>query len=73
MRSNQAIALFDGPGTGSPPIIDAQATAIDFGVNIIPHTFEKTVFKHYTTGTIVNLEVDLVARYTARLLTTRTD
>ncbi|NNF17494.1 MAG: riboflavin synthase [Gammaproteobacteria bacterium] len=43
-------------------------TAADFGVNIIPHTFENTIFRHYRNGTHVNLEVDLVARYTATLL-----
>ncbi len=43
-------------------------TASDFGVNIIPHTFTQTLFQHYRVGSLVNLEVDLVARYTARLL-----
>jgi len=43
-------------------------TATDFGVNIIPHTFENTIFRDYRNGTLVNLEVDLVARYTATLL-----
>lgn len=43
-------------------------TASDFGVNIIPHTFTQTLFQHYRAGTLVNLEVDLVARYTARLM-----
>ena len=43
-------------------------TASDFGVNIIPHTFTQTLFQHYRVGTMVNLEVDLVARYTARLM-----
>lgn len=32
-------------------------------VNIIPHTAEQTVFKDYVTGSRVNLEVDIVARY----------
>ncbi len=43
-------------------------TASDFGVNIIPHTYTRTLFQHYRVGSVVNLEVDLVARYTARLL-----
>ncbi len=43
-------------------------TASDFGVNIIPHTFTQTLFQHYRVGSVVNLEVDLIARYTARLL-----
>ena len=38
------------------------------GLNIVPHTQERTVIKHYTRGTRVNLEVDLVARYLETLL-----
>jgi len=39
-----------------------------FGVNIVPHTMEATIFGTYTTGSKVNLEVDIVARYLERLL-----
>ncbi|MGI9236511.1 MAG: riboflavin synthase [Woeseiaceae bacterium] len=39
-----------------------------FEVNIIPHTAEVTIINTYTVGTIVNVEVDLLARYTERLL-----
>ncbi|MBL1457410.1 MAG: riboflavin synthase [Methylophaga sp.] len=39
-----------------------------FDINIIPHTLEETIIKHYQTGTRVNLEVDLIARYLERLL-----
>ncbi len=39
-----------------------------FGVNIVPHTMEATIFGTYTTGAKVNLEVDIVARYLERLL-----
>lgn len=38
-----------------------------FGVNIIPHTAEQTTFGTLRTGDNVNLEVDLLARYVARL------
>ena len=38
------------------------------GLNIVPHTQERTVIKHYSKGTKVNLEVDLVARYLETLL-----
>jgi riboflavin synthase len=44
--------------------LDAQS----FGVNIIPHTQERTTFGAMAPGTRVNLEIDLVARYVARLL-----
>jgi riboflavin synthase len=38
------------------------------GLNIVPHTQERTVIQHYSKGTKVNLEVDLVARYLETLL-----
>lgn len=40
----------------------------DFSVNIVPHTLERTIMGGYETGTRVNLEVDLVARYLERLI-----
>lgn len=39
-----------------------------FGVNIIPHTQQMTIFGDYRIGTKVNLEIDMLARYVARLL-----
>lgn len=39
-----------------------------FGVNIIPHTAEQTTFGRLAPGDRVNLEIDLIARYVARLL-----
>jgi riboflavin synthase len=39
-----------------------------FGVNIIPHTQEVTTLGRLSAGARVNLEVDQVARYLARLL-----
>jgi riboflavin synthase len=39
-----------------------------FGVNIVPHTLEATLFGAYRAGTRVNLEVDIVARYLERLV-----
>ncbi|MEM7178625.1 MAG: riboflavin synthase [Pseudomonadota bacterium] len=44
---------------------DAEATV--FGVNIIPHTWTATSLSAAQTGTRVNLEVDVLARYVARL------
>ena len=38
-----------------------------FGVNIIPHTAKVTTFGMLTPGARVNLEIDLLARYVARL------
>lgn len=39
-----------------------------FGVNIIPHTFKVTTFGRLKPGSRVNLEIDLLARYVARLV-----
>jgi riboflavin synthase len=39
-----------------------------FGVNIIPHTLACTNFGSLRVGQRVNLEIDLIARYVARLL-----
>jgi riboflavin synthase len=39
-----------------------------FELNIIPHTAESTIIDDYAAGTVVNVEVDLLARYLERLL-----
>ena len=40
----------------------------NFGVNIIPHTWDHTSFKHLGDGAFLNIEVDVIARYVARLI-----
>jgi riboflavin synthase len=40
----------------------------EFGVNIIPHTTERTTLNEYTPGRKVNIEVDVISRYLERLL-----
>ena len=40
----------------------------EFEVNIIPHTAEVTIIGGYEPGSVVNVEVDLLARYIERLL-----
>lgn len=47
--------------------VDADA----FGVNIIPHTAQVTSFGAMKPGDPVNLEIDLLARYVARILETK--
>ena len=42
-----------------------------FRVTLIPHTLSHTTLGHCVVGAQLNLEVDLVARYLARLLETR--
>ena len=39
-----------------------------FGVNIIPHTQSVTTFGGYAPGSLVNMEIDMLARYVARLI-----
>lgn len=42
----------------------------EFSINLIPHTVEVTTLKHLKVGAQVNLEVDLIARYVERMLST---
>lgn len=42
-----------------------------FGVNIIPHTLACTNFGMAVPGQLMNLEIDVIARYVARLLGSR--
>ncbi len=39
-----------------------------FEINIVPHTIQETIIGHYKSGTKINLEVDVIARYLERLL-----
>jgi riboflavin synthase len=43
---------------------DGSAT---FGLNIIPHTWAVTAFRDLVEGQAVNLEIDILARYLARM------
>ena len=45
-----------------------QVEGRNFGVNIIPHTWDQTTFAFFQAGQTVNLEIDVVARYVARLM-----
>jgi len=45
-----------------------EVTGARFGVNIIPHTLGCTNFGRASPGQRMNLEIDLIARYVARLL-----
>jgi riboflavin synthase len=44
-----------------------------FGVNIIPHTLACTNFASASPGQRMNLEIDVIARYVARLLDARAE
>lgn len=45
-----------------------EVDGVRFGVNIIPHTLKVTTFGKVKPGSKVNLEIDLLARYVARLV-----
>ncbi|MBF0323784.1 MAG: riboflavin synthase [Alphaproteobacteria bacterium] len=40
----------------------------NFGINVIPHTQSVTTFGQLQVGSRVNMEIDMLARYVARLL-----
>lgn len=51
--------------------ISLTVNAIDgatFSLNIVPHTVQETSVGEWQTGSVVNLEVDLLARYLERLV-----
>ena len=72
---------FDLPSEAAPFITERGSVAIDgisltvtevtgdsFKVIIIPHTFENTILGSKGTGSSVNIEVDILARYIANYL-----
>ena len=38
-----------------------------FNVMIIPHTYQNTIFRTYEIGSIVNIEIDILAKYIEKL------
>lgn len=40
----------------------------EFQLTIVPHTLQETIMADYQAGHLVNLEIDLIARYLERLL-----
>lgn len=53
----------------SPVANEAPETV--FSVNIIPHTTKVTSFGEMEVGAAINLEIDMLARYVARLMETK--
>ncbi|VWC36719.1 riboflavin synthase subunit alpha [Burkholderia aenigmatica] len=53
--------------------VDDRADGCEFSINLIPHTVEVTTLRHVKTGDKVNLEVDMIARYVERMLSTARD
>lgn len=48
-------------------VVDS-ASGCEFSINLIPHTVQVTTLKHLKAGVLVNLEIDLIARYVERML-----
>lgn len=61
---------------GSITIDGTSLTVVNSGTNtfqvaIIPYTYENTRFNSYKTGTVVNLEFDVIGKYVAKLMNNR--
>jgi riboflavin synthase len=70
-RAPDALARFIAP-KGSVALNGTSLTVNEvegavFGINLIPHTKTVTTWGRVAVGDIVNLEVDTMARYVARL------
>ncbi|KUP92085.1 riboflavin synthase [Tritonibacter horizontis] len=71
LRAPEALARFVAP-KGSVALNGTSLTVnevegCDFGINFIPHTKEVTTWGDVRLGDRVNLEIDTLARYVARL------
>jgi riboflavin synthase len=71
LRAPKALARFIAP-KGSVALNGTSLTVnevdgYDFGINVIPHTQEVTTWGDVKVGDFVNLEIDTLARYVARL------
>ncbi|QUJ75184.1 riboflavin synthase [Sulfitobacter albidus] len=71
LRAPRALAKFIAP-KGSVALNGTSLTvnevdACDFGINFIPHTKDVTTWGDVAVGDRINLEIDTLARYVARL------
>lgn len=70
-RAPEALARFIAPkgsvALNGTSLTVNEVSGSEFGVNLIPHTQEVTTWGEVAVGDFVNLEVDTMARYVARL------
>jgi riboflavin synthase len=70
-RAPDALARFIAPkgsvALNGTSLTVNEVSGAEFGVNLIPHTQEVTTWGEVAVGDRVNLEVDTMARYVARL------
>ena len=75
IRSPAALARFIAPkGSIALDGVSLTVNAVEaetFSVFIIPHTLQVTTFSAIKKGSLLNLEVDVMARYAARLMEAR--
>ena len=57
----------DGVSLTVNAVEDAEDGSATFGLNIIPHTWSVTAFRDLQVGQTVNIEIDVLARYLARM------
>ena len=64
--NREFIKYFASKGSVSVDGVSLTVNDVDkdfFTVNIIPYTWTHTSFKNYNIGTVVNIEIDILARY----------
>ncbi|HWK71154.1 riboflavin synthase [Pollutimonas sp. M17] len=49
--------------------VDDDISGCEIRINLIPHTVQVTTLKDLTAGALVNLEIDMIARYVERMVT----
>ena len=54
-------------------VADCDRDGVGFWIAVIPHTYVNTTLVDRRAGDVVNLEADLLAKYTERLLAARLD
>jgi len=71
LRAPEALAKFIAPkgsvALNGTSLTVNEVTGTDFGINFIPHTKAVTTWGSAAVGDRVNLEIDTLARYVARL------
>ncbi len=80
-RAESWLVTFNFPGAAAANIVAmgsiaidgisltvAEKTATSFGVSVITHTWETTLFQHYLRGRSVNIELDMIGKYVLNYL-----
>ena len=69
--SEKGSVAIDGVSLTINQVADQEDGSTHFAVNIIPHTAEQTTFSEMVPGRLVNIEIDVLARYLGRMLELR--